>query len=489
MVPEKARQSVTGPRITLLSSLEERLVDHLESHPAGHERAAAILFRRISRPAPGLSQSDRYLAVAIEPFQDAWIASSSASHVAFHLKFLRDIFRKCEEESLVFGFAHNHPGGFSEFSDTDEDNERTLLQALTNRNGMNIHLVAMLWTNKTWKSRVRHGQTPTSVQHARHVLVTGRPLKIFAFDAHSTDEISARQAAAFGSPFTRKLSSLRVGVVGAGGTGSPTITLLARAGVRELVVVDNDTLERSNLNRVRGAGVSDIGTNKARIAQSFISDLQLPTEISAFPTRVDDDPSALDAISSCDVIFGCTDDQIGREVLNTAAYVYAQPYIDVGLGGQIAIDNAGEPYLRYHYGRISTILPETGECLFCQGVIKEAWIQHEYALRANPRLAEAEARERYLVGGGEQAPGIGPFTSAAADFGVATLFDLIKPFRKFPPELRFDQFKVDFVKLELRSSAETNDLECVYCRQKTYLLLNEEYRLNRPALGKPSAAL
>jgi len=104
-------------------------------------------------------------------------------------------------------------------------------------------------------------------------------------------------------------------------------------------------------------------------------------------------------------------------------------------------------------------------------------------------MAATEARERYLVGGGDQAPGVGPFTSAVADYGVATLFDLIKPFRKFPAELRRDLFKLDFVKMELRSNEQKNDLECVYCRQKDYLMLREKYRLNRPALGKPNAAL
>ena len=52
-------------------------------------------------------------------------------------------------------------------------------------------------------------------------------------------------------------------------------------------------------------------------------------------------PQAIDALSSCDVVFGCTDDQIGREVLNTAVYVYAQPYIDVGLGGLVSNDAQG----------------------------------------------------------------------------------------------------------------------------------------------------
>lgn len=481
---------MNNPRITLLSSQEKELLEHLQSHPHDHEMAAVVLFRRLSRPTQGLAESDRYIAVRVVLFEKSWITGSSSSHVNFDLKYLRDLFRQCEEESLVFGFVHNHPGGYPDFSDTDDSNECTLLRALTNRNGEDIHFVAMLWANNSWKARIRYGRQPETAQPVRHVLVHGRPLKLFGYEKteFSDEGITARHAAAFGRPFVDKLRSLRVGVVGAGGTGSPVTLLLARAGVAELVIIDNDKLEESNLNRVRGAGLSDVGKNKAKILKDFIADLGLPTNVAAVESLIDQ-PVALDALSSCDVIFGCTDDQIGREIMNTALYVYAQSYIDMGLGGQVATDAEGHPYLRYHHGRVSTILPEGGECLFCQGIIKDVWIRHQYEIRQNPNLSKEEARERYLTGGGEQAPGVGPFTSAVADYGVATLFDLIKPFRKFPGELRWDFFGIDFVKMEFQSCAEKKDSTCVYCHQKTYLVAQEKYRLNRPMLGKPNVAL
>jgi molybdopterin-synthase adenylyltransferase len=481
---------MNSPRITLLESQDRRLRNYLQAHPEGHERAAVVLFRRLHREIDGLPPSDRYIALEVYPFEEAWITGSSSSHIAFELKHLRELFRRCDEESLVFGFVHNHPTGFPDFSDVDEGNERTLLQALGNRNGPAIHFVALLWAKDAWRARVRNGQSPHHAEPARHVLTTSRPLKMFGQDSqlNGDEDMSERQAAAFGRPFVKQLQSLRVGVVGAGGTGSPIITLLARAGVGELLVVDGDKLEKSNLNRLRGASMADVGRNKAHILQDFIRALALPIKIVGLDTLVDTDGAAIDALSTCDFIFGCTDDQIGREVLNTAAYVYAQPYIDVGLGGQVSTDGDGRPYLRYHYGRVSTILPEEGECLFCQGVIRDDWIRHQYALRENPDLAPAEARDRYLEGGGEQAPGVGPFTSAVADYGVATLFDLLRPFRRFPDELRWDAFSIDFIKMSHRSKQEQNDTDCPYCYKREYLLLKEEYRLNRPMLGKPDAA-
>ena len=472
----------------MLGSQEKRLAAFLDAHPLGHERGAIVLFRRLHWSASGICDSDRYLAVDVIPFEDHWVTSSSPSHVAFELKHFRELFRRCDEESLVFGFAHNHPGGPANFSDVDDANEETLLTAIKNRNGSQVHFVALLRSQGVWKARVRSGESAQSSEPARHVMVVDRPLKIHLNDlTDNNDELLTRQAAAFGQPFVAQLQSLRVAVVGAGGTGSPVITLLSRSGVGEIVVIDGDNLERSNLNRVRGAGTSDVGKNKARILREFVDSLGLTVRVEAVDRYVDLAPLAIDALASCDVIFGCTDDQIGREVLNAAVYVYSQVYIDMGLGGQVSEDSAGRPYLRYHFGRVSTILPEIGECLFCQGVLKDTWIRHQYAMRENPDLSEADARERYLEHGGEQAPGVGPFTSAVADYGVATLFDLVKPFRKFPPELRHDFFNIDFVRMELRSSQEKNDPDCMYCRQRTFLLMTEEYRLNRPALGKRSA--
>lgn len=480
----------TAPRITLLASQLAELENYLAADPDGHERAAIILFRRFSDAVWGSEGSERFVAAEVHPFAQEWVTSSSSSHIAFETRPLREFFRRCKDESLVFGFVHNHPTGFSAFSDVDEENERTLLTALTNRNGKDLTFLALLWTGVDWKARVRSAASPENSFAARHILVTARPFKLFRsveVAPQGSDQFLARQAAAFGEPFVQDLASLRVGVIGAGGTGSPTITLLARAGVGEIVVVDPDALEKSNLNRVRGARASDIGINKAKVIADFVTSMALRTRVAAIPALADSNAEAVDALASCDVIFGCTDDQIGRELLNTCAYAYAQAYIDVGLGGRVDTDEKGNPYLRYHHGRVSTILPEDGECLFCQSVISEGQIRRGYALRENPDLTDEEARERYLEGGAEQAPGVGPFTSAIADYGVATLFDLIRGFRKFPAEVRWDSFTVDFVRMRIRSSEAKNNSECPYCGLREYLVLKEKYRLNRPNLGKRDA--
>jgi len=480
---------MNAPRVTLLASHERSLREYFTAAVDGHERAAVVLFRRLSIPLAGLHDSDRYIGVSVYPFEDGWVKDSSPSHIAFETAPLREFYRRCEEEALVFGFAHSHPTGFPTFSSTDDSNELSLLKAISNRNGTGVSLVGLIWTGHTWKARVRSSIAPDESTPARHVLVPDRPLRVYRDGSGSTDDGAfLRQSAVFGKPFVNTLQSLRIGVVGLGGTGSPTATLLVRSGAGELVLIDPDQLEESNLNRVRGVRRSDVGKNKARLLDGFITSIGLPTDVASLDGRVDT-PQGVDAIASCDAVFGCTDDQIGREVLNMAVYAYAQAYIDVGLGGQVATDASGRTYLRYHHARVSTILPEAGECLFCQGVLTEQRVRREYALRENPSLTDAEARERYIEGGLDHAPGVGPFTSAAADFGVATLYDLVAPFRKFPGELRWDAFSMDFVKMSFQSSSPRNDLDCPYCGTRQFLSMRESRRLNRPALGIRDVAL
>jgi len=485
---------MTGARICLLGTLDEQLRSHLTSHPGGHERAAAVLFRRFTCDIPGLPASDRYVATAVVPFERDWITSSSPVHVDFDVAPLRELFRRCEDEGLVFGFAHNHPDGKSPFSPQDDKNELTLLKAISNRNGTRVSFVALLLLGDTWVARTRNAADPHLAHDVRHTIVLGEH-RLHIHKPSSVEEepgdgedVLARQAAAFGRPFVHRFGSLRIGVVGCSGTGSPTGTMLARNGAAELIFIDPDKLGKSNLNRVRGARKADVGSNKAKWLRDYTLGLDIGTQVAAFDCAVDADSGAFDALMTCDVVFGCTDDQIGRDVLNAACYMYALPLIDMGLGGWIDKNAAGEVRLRGHYGRISTVFPEAGDCLHCQGVVSAMGVRRQLALRANPDLTEAELRERYLTGGGEEAPGVGPFTSAVGDYAVATLLDLISGFRRWPPELRRDVFHIDFVLMEIRSPESQADPECSFCGAKTLLLQRSRYRLGRPALGEAHVA-
>lgn len=473
-------------RVSLLGDHEARLRGHLEHDPNGHERAAICFFRRLAGDVEGLAVSDRLVCVDIQLFEDAWVASSSKDHVEFRLSYLREAFRRCEEEELVFGFVHGHPAGAHWFSGQDDANEQILLHALRNRNGPDAAMIALMLCEGRWYGRERNAVDPLSVRPLRHILVLNNQLQVHDYAQNSScveEDVWARQAAAFGRPFVDKIGSLRIGVVGCSGTGSPTFSLLARSGVGELVLVDADKVAKSNLNRMQGAGSADIGRNKAVVGRDTINAMKLATKVAVFETVIDTNSGAVDALASCDVIFGCTDDHLGRQALNAAVYHYGLALIDMGLGGLVR-EVGGVPQLSYHFGRITTVLPEWGECLYCRKVIDAKAAARQEMLRKNPEITDDELRERYLDGGQEGAPGVGPFTAATADFAVATLYDLLTGFRRPAESLRRQHFEVDFVRMEIRTREAPPDAGCPYCGTREIRVGKSLYRLGRPNLGK-----
>ncbi|MEJ9080315.1 ThiF family adenylyltransferase [Gordonia malaquae] len=92
---------------------------------------------------------------------------------------------------------------------------------------------------------------------------------------------AARQIrlASIGDVGQRRLSAARVCVLGAGGLGSPVLTYLASAGVGTIGVVDDDTVEESNLQRQILFGVDDVGARKTSVAAARIRSMSPHTRV------------------------------------------------------------------------------------------------------------------------------------------------------------------------------------------------------------------
>jgi molybdopterin/thiamine biosynthesis adenylyltransferase len=478
-------------RLTILQSKEKQIRDWIMSHPGGHERGCIVLFRRIAHQVEGLPSSDRFIALEVINMDGDWVLESSQTHFVINMRKLPEVYLRCEQEKLELGFVHNHPAGMDKFSRMDDQNERNILHGISGCNGKSSFLVSMVFVDEKWIARIRQGVSPETIIEVRHIAVFGQSIALHGVPVSeaASPESLMRQEAAFGKPFNMKMASLRVAVIGLGGTGSPTATLLARSGIGELIIVDGDILEKSNMNRVRGYTGEDVGKNKALKLGEYIVSMRLGTKVSVFMDYLHESPSALDAVSTADVVFGCTDDVQGRDILNQALYYYAQVLIDLGIAARIDTDKEGVPYLLDQRGRVSLVMPESGACLRCQRVVTEELLSAERAFNENPELKELDPetleREYYLRGGGVSAPGIGPFTSATADNAVATLMDLVKPFRVLPSDLRADNVWIDFKHLSIHSNEPIDDPSCIHCRTQMLLLKREDsYRLDTPRLGR-----
>lgn len=82
-----------------------------------------------------------------------------------------------------------------------------------------------------------------------------------------------------GQEGVQKLRNACVMVLGVGGVGSHCIEALARSGVGKLILVDNDTVSLTNINRQSIAYHSTIGKYKTQVMKERIADICKETEV------------------------------------------------------------------------------------------------------------------------------------------------------------------------------------------------------------------
>lgn len=86
-------------------------------------------------------------------------------------------------------------------------------------------------------------------------------------------EIYRRTEALIGVEELEKLKSSHVAVFGVGGVGGYVVEALARSGIGELTIIDNDTVKESNINRQIIALNSTLGEKKTDAFKKRIADI------------------------------------------------------------------------------------------------------------------------------------------------------------------------------------------------------------------------
>lgn len=120
-------------------------------------------------------------------------------------------------------------------------------------------------------------------------------------------------------------------VVGCGGTGFWTATFLAMSGVEELILVDYDTLEVSNLNRLPVKD-SYVGMKKTDVTRDFINSIRNPIRIEIHEKRIQ---KAKDCTILRGTVFCCTDNLKSQQIICAYCRKNSIPYQRIGYDGTI----------------------------------------------------------------------------------------------------------------------------------------------------------
>lgn len=220
---------------------------------------------------------------------------------------------------------HSHPPGVNTFSATDDAAESALSLWLAEQG------VPRYWS-LVWPA----GGVPRARLWTSGHAVEGRVfLGLAAMDWTPTDSAPAldRQRA-FGPGLQQAAKRIRVGIVGVGGLGMLAMEQLARAGFRRFVLVDPDTIEVTNLNRLPGVTHRDLGRLKVQVGKRMIrtiaSSLGWTAEVSAYPRDIYQSVAAQRALSRCDLILGLTDNELSRTMALQVALDSGREYLQAG---------------------------------------------------------------------------------------------------------------------------------------------------------------
>lgn len=137
---------------------------------------------------------------------------------------------------------------------------------------------------------------------------------------------------------TRILTSHAL-IIGAGGLGSPAALYLASAGIGKMTLVDDDTVDFTNLQRQILHTQARVGMAKAESGRQALQAINPEIEIVPLQQRLSG--AALDAlVATADIVLDCTDNFATRHAINRACVHHRKPLVSgaaIRFDGQISV--------------------------------------------------------------------------------------------------------------------------------------------------------
>ena len=383
-------------RLVLTSDLLSRLRTELL---ASELETYSILFGRSIEISGRLARI--VVHDAVTPPLKAY-SERTPTRVQLRPEFVAEIAQRARRSGEAIVFTHTHPFPLNEFSLTDDEGEKVLADFLKQRVPEPRH-AALLITPETIIARELGHKLPLNVLGVGPKLVWGKTNASVDFNTRYD-----RQVRAFGKAGQGILESMRVGIVGLGGTGSIVLQQLLHLGIRDFLLIDPDTIEETNLNRLVGATQLDVGCPKVTVAEKWSRNINPLVKIEARQESVLR-ASVAQLLADTDFTFCCTDSHGSRVVLNQLAYQYLVPMIDMGV-----VIAAYNDTITHVAGRVQMLSPGLA-CLTCGNQFDSEQVRRDM-------LTDFERQaDPYILGQQEPAPATISLNSTVASLAV-TMF-------------------------------------------------------------------
>jgi len=373
--------------------------------------------------------------------------------------------KKARQSGATLIFAHSHPFPLNQFSKTDDVGEKILADFLLSRMPGTVH-ATLLVTPEVVIARVLGDGKALEVLGVGPQLVWGS-----AVEGGDSNQAYDRQVRAFGEAGQKRLRTMRVGIVGLGGTGSIVLEQLAHLGVGDFMLVDADVVERTNLNRLVGATEAEISKPKVEVAAALAKRINSKAHVetvhdSVLLARV------AERLVDIDFLFVCTDSHGSRAVLNQFAYQYLVPTIDMG----VVID-APDSKIRQIAGRTQMLAPGLG-CLVCGKILNPEKVRVDL-------LTDFErASDPYINGANEPAPAVISLNATMASMSVTMFLSAAIGIPSRPRYINYDG-----ITGKVRPAEASRHPKCIDCSFPRGLARANEWQLRARMSAPPVTAI
>jgi molybdopterin/thiamine biosynthesis adenylyltransferase len=384
---------------------------------AGSEQLAFIL------AAPNVSDCRvRLVGHELIPAHREDLEHQSGSAIGPTGRFVAAALTRCRQEGWSLIEVHSHPfdsGPGTTFSGIDWSNDRVKMPRLAAMLPDPFYHATMVVGQSSLDAHYFQRCTGAIEPVPRVTIVgaaaDGAPvLRYLAASSRRPERAGpsqprhTRQLPLLGTATQEALSKARVAVVGTGGLGCFAALQLAYLGVGQLILIDPDRVDLSNLNRLLGAGPDDVGRYKVDVFRELITRVAPAVSVTAVAAALLD-ADALRHAKAADVLLGCVDGHGARLSLNHLSIRYLIPLIDAGTGARVA--RAG--LAARLGGQVQIVAPGVG-CLECRGFIHAQQAAFDLA---RPDVQEYERAHGY--GGEEAAPSVVFLNGVVASLQVA----------------------------------------------------------------------
>jgi len=341
---------------------------------------------------------------------------------------LDPILTRALEQGLALVKIHSHPNGYPWFSSTDDESEAIVFPSVFGWLGDQGPMASMIMfpDGKMVGRAMYDWGIGGSLQAIR---VAGDDFLFwFGDQAEAVPTFATRIAQTFGEHTFASLRKLKVGVVGASGTGSVVAEILVRNGIGHIVYVDPDYIEDKNLNRILNSTSQDSRDKlaKVEVQKRAAEAMDLGTVVHVHPYDLMDMRALLD-LSTCDVIFGCMDSVDGRHLLNKLVSAFLIPYIDIG----VRLDSDGQGGIESIWLAIHTLQPG-GSSLKSRKVYDQADLEAAFLYRSSPLEYARLKKEGYVKGVPDDRPAVISVNMEASARAVNEFLARIHGFRLEP---------------------------------------------------------